>query len=124
MLHFLADDRPVSSWLWRDHKVRSGGVCEWTGSMSAKLDVVLPVISEGRPKTSSSDNKPDFRLLILSLLDSLCHGVAIALAIYLWWDCFQEDQEYKLRSWHGPVFTVAVRGAFVSRYIAINFISI
>lgn len=77
--------------------------------MSAKSDVVLLNISEGRTKMSPTDYKPDLRLSMLSLLDSLCHGVAITLAVYLWWDCFQE---YQLLSWHGPLFTIAV-SAFV-----------
>jgi hypothetical protein len=88
---------------------------EWVlaaGSMSAKSDVVLLDISEKRSKTTSTDHQapafcsgPDFRLSMLSLVDSLCHGVGITLAVYLWWDCFRD---YKLISWHAPLFTMAV----------------
>jgi len=59
-----------------------------------------------KPKSSSGSREaPNFRLSALSLVDSLCHGIGIALVVYLFWDCMQK---YQLLSWHGPLFTLAV----------------
>ncbi|XP_059485139.1 transmembrane reductase CYB561D2-like [Neocloeon triangulifer] len=51
-----------------------------------------------------SAGAPDFKLTLLSLVDAVCHGVAISLAIYLFYDCLRE---YQLLSWHAPLFTLA-----------------
>jgi len=74
--------------------------------MSGKSDAVLLEMSNQNQKSSSDyREEPNFGLSALSLVDSLCHGIAISLVVYLWWDCMQV---YKLLSWHGPLFTMAV----------------